>query len=165
MKNRPRPRHPTRIPQRGEIEVPHPHAHRDVARVADRPVVAIRLRRPGLHRHGKREVERPTGTEDVLARGGIGKDVGDPERRPLRDQPFPRHAHAAASERRVSPHELLERHLGVAEGQAETVVLRRPVEVPKPRGAQEAQQRRGAELRQELHRRNILRAGEGQARA
>ena len=71
--------------ERRAIEVADPDADGHVARVADGPVVVIRLRRAGLHGDMERELEAPAAPEDVLARVAVGQDVADPERRGRRD--------------------------------------------------------------------------------
>ena len=58
--------------------VADPHADGDVLRVADGPVVVIRLRGPRLHRDREREFEAAAPPEDVLARAVVGENVGDP---------------------------------------------------------------------------------------
>ena len=52
----------------------------------DRPVVVIRLRRAGLGGDGERELEAAAAAEDERARVVVREDVGDPERRALRDE-------------------------------------------------------------------------------
>ena len=127
--------------QRRAIEVADPDADGHVARVADRPVVVIGLRRAGLHRDRERELEAAAAAEDVLARVWSSERMsviqnavrGDTSVAPAaravvspsssiarRRDPL-----AAARERRIGGDQLVEPHFGVAERQAEPVVRRR----------------------------------------
>src|SRR4029079_1671322 len=80
MKDGTSARDPARIPERSTVEVADPHADRDVTRVANRPVVVVRLGRSSLRGHGKWEVQAAAPAEHVVARFGVRENVGDPER-------------------------------------------------------------------------------------
>ena len=68
VEDRRRAGHARRVPQRRAIEVADPHPDRHLAREADRPVVAVGLRRARLHRHREREVEAAAAAEHPGAR-------------------------------------------------------------------------------------------------
>ena len=86
MENRRRPGHAREELERCAIEVADPHADGDVLRIADGPVVVIRLRGAGLHGDGEREFEAAATPEDVLARAVVGKHIRNPIRRERRDK-------------------------------------------------------------------------------
>src|SRR5207302_1875727 len=147
--------------QRRPIEVAHPHPHGDIPRVADGPVVVIRLRRAGLDRDRKREVETAAAAENESTRVRIAQDDGYPESRPRTDdltlgivfgfastrqdrgRPAPR---SAPREDRVSRNDLVEAYLGVPEREAEAVVRGCPIERRKTRAIQEPEQARYADF-------------------
>ena len=133
MENWPGPRDAARASERRAVEVADPDADGDVARVADRPVVVIRLRRSRLHRDRKWKLEAAAPAEDVFASLGIGEDVGNPEGGTRTDQHASfaarsagevrrRHPFSAPCERRVRGHELVQPHFRVAERHAQAVV-------------------------------------------
>ena len=160
--------------ERRAIEVPDPDADGHVARIADGPVVVIRLRRPGLDGYRERKLQAPATPEDVLPRAVVGEHVGNPVRgerrdeRPARAIPGVHRGEcgradqdrleplAASSKRRVGSHELVEAHFGVAERQAEAVVGRRPVEGRESSAREESLERGHAKIGGEHDGRHVL---------
>ena len=101
----------------------------------------------------------------------VAENVGDPECRAFGEnllsvarcplfEGMRRNRDAAAREDRICRNELLERHLGVAEGQADAVVVGGSVEITEARMAQKPKQRFRSDAREHHDRRNILRSGE-----
>ncbi len=73
------PAHAGRVHHRREVRVSHPHARHEVRGVADRPVVAEVVGRPGLDRRRERQQQWRIGAEGRRARGVVGEDVADEE--------------------------------------------------------------------------------------
>src|SRR5204862_2608230 len=121
-------------------------------------------------RNRKWKVEAPTAAERVLASFGVGKDVGNPERRAgtderpsramrIAEQIRGRHPLTAASEGGIGVDELVEPDFGIAQRHAETVVGGGAIERGETRTKQKAQQIRNAEVGREGHGRDVFGSG------